>query len=155
MKDPQGPEKINYNAFREPEDSELKTNENMKVSNSKSMFNKSGPSPSERKQKFEGKVKEYQENDLDLKNRIAEASKKYLISIKDKTLPQNSGPIKKQIEGEAIQELVEIAGILNSNQNLPECIGSMGLINLLLKVNLEQRDLINELAYKVSQLGKE
>ena len=150
----QAPENINYNAFRDPDESELKVNDKVKLSNSKSMFsNKPKQDPNIKKQ-FEKNIQDYQENQIELSKRIAEATNKYVFAIKNKILPENRSPLQKEVESDIVKELIDIGYTLNNDQTKPEGIGSMGLINLLLKINLQQRDMINELAYKVETLEK-
>jgi len=148
------PERVNYNAFNDPSIEELKVNENIKLDNNKSRFANKGPSPSQNKVKFEEQIKNYQENEKDIAARISTASREYLKAIKDLTLLQNKSELVKQNEKDIIKELIDIASILNSDQSQPEAIGATGLINLLLKINLDQRDSINELRYKVHCLEK-
>jgi len=148
------PERVNYNAFNDPDPQDLKVNESIKLDNNKSRFANKGPSPSQNKARLDEQIKTYQENEKDIAARISTASREYLKATKDLTLPQNKSELAKQNEKDVIRELIDIASILNSDQSQPEAIGATGLINLLLKINLDQRDYINELRYKIFLLEK-
>jgi Trp operon repressor len=147
------PEKINYNAFREPEESELKVNENIKLNNNKSMFaNKVHVSPSEMKQNFEKGIKDYTENEADISSRVMKACVEYSTAIKNTSLKQNRSVMDLNKEKENVKELIEICNLLNNDQTKDEAFGATGLIRLLLNINLEQRDMINELRYEIHKL---
>lgn len=107
-----------------------------------------------KKQEFEESVEDYNERLEEIKKKAFELSTQFMSFVKDKTLPENRGPIQISLETDTTRELVDVASILNSDGNLPEGIGSSGCILLLLRVALAQRDIINELRYKVSQLEK-
>jgi hypothetical protein len=72
----------------------------------------------------------------------------------DKTLPDNKGPAKKDMEKQVIKQLVDLGLQLNNDQNKPEGIGSIGLINLTMQLMLEQRNRINELEHKLHYFMK-
>jgi len=146
------PERVNYNAFHDPDESELKVNERNKLSNDKSIFGQKSQSPSESKAIFEKKVVDYQVNEQELAKKIAEASKQYFLAVKDRTLKANRSLSKDENEKMIIKSLIDICNTLNTDTSQPEGTGSTGLINLILRVCLEQRDIINDLSYKIYQL---
>lgn len=149
------PEKINYNAFSDdtvenlPQQSTgLKEN----IAN-KSRFAKPANAPPKRTASdFDHDVAEHQRKDIDIRNKAAELSTKYRSLLKDKTLEQNKGPNKRDLENQVIAQLCDIGIRLNNDQVKPEGVGSIGLINLLLRAVLIQRDTINDLGYKVFKL---
>jgi len=64
-------------------------------------------------------------------------------------------PIQKDLESDVARQIVDISLALNNDQTKPEGIGSAGCIMLLLRSVLIQRDIINELSYKVSVMEKQ
>jgi hypothetical protein len=146
-------ENINYTAFQD--DDKVSFNDNLKLPNKKSRFANNAPSQKVSPAQFDKKVADYNTNTREMSNKIGELCKKYTNAIDDKLLPQNRGPIQDNIEKEIIAGLVAIGDELNNDQSKPEGVGSIGLINLLLKINLKQRDQINELGYKVAELERQ
>jgi hypothetical protein len=74
--------------------------------------------------------------------------------IEDKVLIQNKTSINQDIEKEIVGKLANLALEINSDENQPEGMGSVAICSLLMKMNLLQRDIINNLSYKVEQLDK-
>lgn len=141
---------VNYNAFRE-NDSPTPLNEGLNINNKKSRFKK--------EQKFESTdfdqdvnnhIKEQHEN----KFKAMELTKRYWASIRDRTLKENKGPVEDQLEKETVEKFSKLSLELNGNHNLPEGIGSVGMCVLLMQICLYQRDIINNLQYKVAVLEK-
>jgi hypothetical protein len=80
-------------------------------------------------------------------NKVSELGVKFKNFINDKTLKQNKSQAKINEEKLVIKELSDIAVLLNSDQNQPEGIGSVGISVLLMQLILLQRDKINELEH--------
>lgn len=153
----ESPERVNYNAFAEDNrdtDYNNNNNKNIKLDQNKSRFSKS-PEQKPSQEQFNRDVHEYKKKDLDIKSKISDLSSKYKMIIVDKTVTENKSPIQKDLELSVISELANFGLELDNNENQPEGIGSIGLCNLLLHVNLSQRDIINNLSYKVSVLHNE
>ena len=108
----------------------------------------------ENKEAFEKKATEHFENDQDLKNKIFNLSNQFVTFVKDKTLSENKSPIQLDLEKDISRQIVDIGLQLNNDESKPEGIGSAGCIMLLLRCTLAQRDIINELGYKINNLEK-
>ncbi len=84
-----------------------------------------------------------------------ELSRTYMGFIKNKIVKENKSPIEEDLEKETVQKLIQISMQLNNDDTQPEGIGSLGLINLLFRSVLAQRDIINNLEYKYVQLERQ
>lgn len=103
------------------------------------------------KEEFEEKADAAHDQLAERRTRALEAIQQFWNSLKDKTLIANKGPMQKSLEKEMFSKLIEVATEMNTDENLREGEGSVALIGLLLKAIHYQRDVINELDYKVSQ----
>lgn len=128
---------------------DVEYNKNIKINGKQPRF-KSSKAVSE--EQFKEKIREHQEGNKELMGKIWELSNKYTSSIKDKTLSENKSPLQKEIETDIAKQLTNIALDLNNDEQQPEGVGSIGLLMLLLKTNLIQRNIINDLGYKVHKL---
>jgi|ERR1700722_3275098 len=88
------------------------------------------------------------------KQRMWELSGKYRAIIEDRMLAQNKTLVAKDLEKEVLDKLVAIASEMNDDSTQPESLGATALAMLLMKMNLVQRDIINELGFKVDKLEK-
>jgi len=79
---------------------------------------------------------------------------RYKSMILDSTLSENKTSKSKDEEKFVCENLVNLASKMNNDENQEMCVGSVGLISLLLKMLLLQRDEINDLKYKSSNLSK-
>lgn len=148
------PEKVNYNAFSDDErDATPDGNTGLKLTGDKSRYaQKSTPNPTT--EDFENAVAGMKNDEIEIKNRIADASTKYRSLLRDRTVSENKSPLKQSLEKEVIKELSDLGLVLNNDQQRPEGIGSIGLCNLLMQMNLQQRDQINDLSYEVVKLQR-
>ena len=146
------PERVNYNAFQDDvEEVKVKENQGLKLSSERSRFSKQDPKgPSE--EEFKKEVREYKQRDMDVKLRIADLTNKYKGILMDRTVDDNKSPIQKDLEASVVSELVQVGLQLDNDQDQPEGVGSIGLCNLLLQVNLLQRNTINKISYDVAVL---
>lgn len=129
------------------------TDQKIKLDASKSRFAKKSEEDKATKAQFEEEISEHQKAQLDIIKKISELSKQFIGFIKDKTLNENKGPILLDLEKTVPKELSEISLHIDNDETTDQiCLGSNGLILLLLKSNLIQRDIINELSHKVSKL---
>ena len=103
---------------------------------------------------FEKKADEAFAKVEDYKQRMWDLSAKYKILIEDRILPINKTLITKDFEGEVLNKLITLASEMNDDGTQPESLGATALCMLLMKMNLVQRDMINELAYKVDKLER-
>lgn len=122
-----------------------------KLDNRKSRF----ASKSLQKKNFMEQVRDHAEDNLDKNQKMFQLGLRYLEIMKDQTLPENRGPIEKNIEQEVLGNLVNFAVQINNDDNEPEGNGSMAIINLLLKTALINRDNQNKALFKISLLEKE
>lgn len=126
-----------------------------KLDPKKSRFHRKNIEEKEAVERLEEKVKEHQKEEQELIQEIHTHSSNFMKFIKDKTIKENKSPIEASVEAETVQGLVKLALKLNNDQTQPEGIGSVGVITLLLKAVLAQRDIISSLEFKVSQLEKQ
>lgn len=88
------------------------------------------------------------------KQRMWDLSAKFKSFVEDKILPVNKTSISKDLENEVLQQLIVAASEMNEDETQPESLGATALCMLLMKMTLLQRDIINDLAYKVDKLEK-
>jgi hypothetical protein len=131
---------------------EISSNNKLKLNQSKSRFSK--PNEDNLSKKLEDKVGEIQNRDQKLIKDALEFSTRYMSLIKNKTLKSNKGPIEQDLETEIVKGLIQIAMDLNNDDSKPEGIGSAGVLTLLLRSVLAQRDIINNLEYELVQLKR-
>lgn len=68
--------------------------------------------------------------------------------MNDTVLLSEIGPKQKEIEGLVLNKLLNLANEMNSDDDLPESFGSVGLIALLLKTLLSLRDRLNVVTFE-------
>lgn len=90
----------------------------------------------------------------DYKKRAWDLSVKYKSFIQDKTLPENRGPLGESLEKEVLENLIQLASEMNEDETQEQAVGSTALCMLLLKCLLLQRDIVNQLSFKVDKLEK-
>jgi hypothetical protein len=147
-------EKINYNAFLDSQgDDQLPLKNGLKEGafKNKGRFS-SVETKIPSKSSFDEMVGSIRKNDNSVMADIRELSIRYKEYLVDKTLGSNKSPSLKDSEKETIKKLCEIGLKLNSDENQPEGIGSIGLNSLLLNSVLIQRDKINEMSYEIHTL---
>jgi hypothetical protein len=87
--------------------------------------------------------------------RAYDLAKQFMQASRDKTLPLNKGLVAKDVEREMRGNIVQFAVEANNDEmEQYDGMGSVAIMNILLKVVLEQRDRINDLEYKLVQLEK-
>jgi len=86
--------------------------------------------------------------------RAIELGKSFIKMLRDKTLPDNKGPLELSLEREVIDKLIGFAIDVNNDQHEKEGMGSVGLITLLLNSLLKVRDNYNKLEYRLSLMEK-
>lgn len=124
----------------------------VKLNNDNSRFAQKAELEKIERKNFENQVEEHLKTESELAKKISELGSQYMNLIKDKTLNENKGPIQLEIEKSLPKEMASLSLDLNNDQTQAEGVGSIGLILILLKVSLLQRDLINELSYEVYKL---
>lgn len=108
-------------------------------------------SPSKR-DSFEKKADEQFSKTEEYKQQIWDLSIKYKSFIENRTLAENRGPIASSLEKEVIDKLIQLATTINEDDTQQEAMGTTALCMLLLKSLLIQRDIINNLSFKVDKL---
>lgn len=93
-------------------------------------------------------------SDIEYKEIAMKLSSEFYQKLKDKTLNINKSPAEKEDDLGLISELVQLAEQMNLDEFQNESAGSLGIITLLLRCTLWQRDQINELNYKLELLSK-
>lgn len=124
----------------------------VKLNNSQSMFANNTKKPS--REEFEKKAVEANNKLTEYQERAVQLSLNYKKLLDDKTLPQNKNIFQQDAEKEVISNLMQLAIDMNTDPNEEEGMGSVGLISLLCRCMLIQRDKINELSYDVAQARK-
>src|SRR5258708_1626043 len=103
---------------------------------------------------FDKQAKQEAASYEDYKKRTWELSTRLKGMVEDKTLPENKSPLTRDLEIETLNRLVVLASEMNEDSTQPEGIGSTALSFLLIKMLLVQRDIINNLSFKVDKLEK-
>lgn len=111
-------------------------------------------SPLNQAREFQGRAKEAHERSEEFKTQALELSKKFMEMVKDTTLLENKGQIAKNVEGQIISDLAKLGIDMNNDETQDEGMGSIGLVLLLFKTVLYQRNRINSLEYRVQKLEK-
>jgi hypothetical protein len=148
-------EKINYNAFHDDQN-EANTNDT-ETGLKNNLVNKSRFSKKQNKptySDFEKNINDIQKNDIQIKNEASKLSSEFNSLLTSTTLEENISPLKKDSELQVIQGLCKTAMSLNADTSKPEGIGSVGIINLILRALLKQRNIINSLNYENNQIKK-
>lgn len=104
------------------------------------------------KKKFEDRANTLHSKDEQFKKLAVEVGSLFIRVLEDRTLAENKGEIGKNIEKEALIKLIQLGIDMNIDESQDEGMGSMGVITLLIRGLLSQRDRINSLEYKVIKL---
>ena len=126
----------------------------VKLNNNQSVF-KDSIRDNEANQNFDGKADRAFLKNESYKQKGYDLAIRFRKLIEDQTLRQNKTELSNKIEKDVLTELVKLAVDMNKDENQEEGMGSMGVIIILLRTCLAQRDQINELSYKFDQLSKE
>lgn len=129
----------------------------VKLDRSKSQFAQKARS----KEDFEQRADAVHSQMVDKNEKAAKLSKDFWDMVRGKILVRNKGPIDKSMEKEVITNLISYARDLNNppfNENdtnpSEEGLGSISIIALLMKTAIHQRDLYNELEFRLSAAEK-
>lgn len=121
----------------------------VKLNRDKSKFSKQ-----ESPETFENLADATHDHLMDRKDRAVKLVKQFWDAVQDTTLADAKGPLAKKVEAELITNLLSLGRELNTDENEPEGSGSIALITLLLKTIMRQRDVRNDLAFKLDSLEK-
>jgi hypothetical protein len=123
------------------------------VSSKPSIFDNQPKKPSQAT--LEKNVAATQERLTGHKKAAAELTVRFQKIMTDKTLPGNQNVLSSNIEMELLKDMMIFASEVNNDPNeSDEGIGSLGLIAILLKTCITQRNRINELDYSLNSLNK-
>jgi len=148
MNNMSGQERMPFGGDETP--AERPRNTGLKISNANSKFTK----VADEKKDFERLAGDLVEQKKIRNKRTIELASQFLSVLRDKTLSNNKSELSKNIEKDICAQLVNLSLEINSDDTETEGMGSVAIINLLLKTTLIQRDLLNELDYKVATLTK-
>lgn len=133
----------------EPENLNLNKKSSLKINNSNSIFSKKEDIT---QSDFEKKIGDIESKSSKYSERAAQLSVSFRKILDDKTLSKNKNVFQTDIEKQTLESLIQLSMEMNEDENEREAIGATGLIALLLKSILIQRDRINTLEYNASQL---
>ncbi len=123
------------------------------VSSQKSIFDSMPKKPNQ--EDLEAGVKQAQKKASQHKAKAADLAVQFNKAMADKTLVQNKNLFQQEVEKELLQQMIQLAIEINGDPNEQyDGMGSLSWITLLLKTCYAQRDKINLLEYKVTQLEK-
>ncbi len=110
-------------------------------------------SPAAQSQNFDQRSSEAHRQQQQLKQEIAATAERFIGLIKDQTLKENKTSIVTNVEQQTVNELANLGTRMNNDPLIQdEGMGSIGLIVILMKTVLHQRDKINALAYEIHKL---
>ncbi len=136
-------------------ESKVVANREVKLNNSKSRIAHNAKEKEAEQRQFEQQADAFIENQEARKDTSLALAMQFMAAIKDKTLPQNRGIIGEGIEKEMRSKLINLAVEINNDPNEEnDCMGSVALINLLMKGMFYQRDKLNELEYLLKESRK-
>lgn len=132
------------------EDAKLQQNRRggLKLNSSKSQFIKEIV----RQEVFDQQATQAFDQMQERKQQAVELVQQFWSFIKDETLVREKGPIRKNLEKEIVNKLLNFASEMNNDPNESEGAGSVAVITLLLKTVLYLRDSNNENRYHLSKL---
>lgn len=134
------------------EDAKLQQNRRggLKLNSSKSQFIKE----TVKQEVFDQQADQVFDQMQERKQQAVELVQQFWSFIKDETLIREKGPIRKNLEKEIVNKLLNFASEMNNDPNESEGSGSVAVITLLLKTVLYLRDLNNESRYRLAELEK-
>lgn len=125
----------------------------LKLQNSNSMFANVVKKPTQ--QELHNNVQQMQEKSQGYKERAADLALQFRKMLDDKTLLQNKNVFLIDLEREVLLKIAHLTSEMNLDEEEDDGsgVGSIGMITLLLRCLLIQRDKINELDYSLNQLN--
>jgi hypothetical protein len=93
--------------------------------------------------------------DSEYKNRFRELSVKMKAIMEDTVLVENKSIISKDLEKETATKLIMLANEMDEDESQPNVEGTRGIVMLLIRCMMIQRDSINSLAHKVFTLEQQ
>lgn len=125
----------------------------LKTDNSKSVINSIPKKVSQ--EEFLNKAKSVNEKLNKYGERATDLALKFKKILEDKTISQNKGILAQEAEREVLNSLVDLGIDMNVDEHEEDGMGSIGLIVLLFRSLMIQRDKINQLDYNLFMLNKQ
>lgn len=125
----------------------------LKITNEKSLLSSVPKQPT--KEDFERKAAEVNQQLNAYSERAVDLALQFKKALEDKTLLQNKTPFALDAERELLSKLTQLGQDMNTDEYEKEGQGSLGLVILLFRSVLIQRDKINALEYALSKLEQE
>lgn len=122
----------------------------VKLKNSDSIFANVPKKPSQAE--LDKSVADFNKRQNSYKERASELSLNFRKILEDKTLPDNKNIFAADLEKEIMGNLGQLAIDINTDEKEVEGMGSVGIITLLLRCLLIQRDKLNLLQFSVEKL---
>lgn len=139
-------------SFESSSDNQPAVNKSIKISNNKSRF----AQQRDRKAKFDEYAKEVHNRREGYQYEAIKLGQEFNKFFKDKTLPENKGPLEKSFELEIINKLISYAIAVNNDEAEPQDgMGSVAIITLLINVVLRLKDQQNHYEYNHHLLKQE
>lgn len=128
----------------------------LKINNDKSSVNKESENirKSKIKEEFEKKANIANSTYNSYNERAADIAFKFKKLIDDTTLPENKNMFSSSVESEFFSDFFKLGMEMDEDELQPTSAGSMGLLVLVSKIILMQRDKINKLSYNYEALEK-
>jgi hypothetical protein len=121
----------------------------LKINNDKSIFVKKNDVSQE---DFEKNISNMQGKSAEYALRAAELSSSFRKILDDKSLVKNKNVFQLDVERQILESLIQLSIEMNEDEDEKEAMGATGLVALLLKTSLIQRDRINNLDFNSVQL---
>jgi len=135
--------------FDEEESQQAPNKKSLKINNDKSIFIKKNDVS---QQDFEKNISDMQGKSAEYALRAAELSSNFRKILDDKSLVKNKNVFQLDVERDILESLIKLCIEMNEDENEKESMGATGLVALLLKACLIQRDRINNLDFNYVQL---
>lgn len=111
------------------------------VSSKPSVFDSQPKKP--RQSDFDIQIKEREANENSYKSEMRKLVLDFSSAMDNKTLAENKTVISKSFEKELMEKFITLAQKINSDENEPEGMGSLGLITVLIATCFSIRDKLN------------
>jgi hypothetical protein len=133
-------------------DKEVVAQRGVKLTNKNSRPAQISRQKAEAREQFEQHADQFMVNQDRRKDAGLQLAQMFMKALKDKTLSSNRGVIASDFETEMRKKWVNLAIEINNDPDEEyESMGSVALLNLLMKAILYQRDRINELEYRIAK----
>jgi hypothetical protein len=94
-----------------------------------------------------GRLTEYKKRSWDL-------GVKFKGIMESSILPENKNALIKDLESETLMQLSQLASDINADDSQPEGAGSIALAQLIMKMMILHKDIVNQQKFRIEQLEK-